>query len=115
MLAVIWLPLSQEGTLQVGDQLISIDGQKILGYSFEKARHLLQQARARGWVQLIVTSRGGAAAGGPAGVEGAAGGGNLRSSVPESVVLRQKKRSKGSEWWWSGMSDRPIRIQRMSD
>ena len=83
----------KEGTLQPGDQLISIDGQKILGYSAEKARHLLQQARARGWVQLIVTSRGGS---GGTGGEGT--GGNLKSNIPESVVLRQKKRSKESEW-----------------
>ena len=80
----------------MGDQLISIDGQRILGYSFEKARHLLQQARSRGWVQLIVTSRGGTAPG----VEGGGAGGgakNKGASVRESVVLRQKKKSKGSK------------------
>ena len=72
--------------------MISIDGQKILGYSAEKARHLLQQARARGWVQLIVTSRGG-----EGGAGGERAGGSLKSNIPESVVLRQKKKNKESE------------------
>ena len=37
-------PAQQDGQLQVGDQILSVDGQQILGYSYEKARHLLQQA-----------------------------------------------------------------------
>ena len=44
------------GQLQTGDQLISIDGQKVLGYTHDKARCLLQRARSHGTVNLIVAS-----------------------------------------------------------
>lgn len=31
-------PAEVEGTLQVGDQVLSVDGQKILGYAYDKVK-----------------------------------------------------------------------------
>ena len=120
-------PAEQDGELQVGDQVLSVDGQNILGYSYEKvgeskwmvhcfqilifhphsqhthshththththtfmqAKHLLQQARSRGSVSLIVASHSSQYEGGPK------GGGELQGRLPEGVKLRAKR--KGSE------------------
>jgi multiple PDZ domain protein len=49
-------PAEKEGQLQIGDSVISIDGHKVLGDKYEKATHLLQQARCNGSVSLIVTA-----------------------------------------------------------
>ncbi len=73
---------SQDGQLQKGDQILSVDGQQIVGYPYEKAKHLLQQAKARGSVTLIVASC-------SLKQDGGMKGGGDQGDV---VVLRKKKR-----------------------
>ena len=86
--------LPQSGELQVGDQLLSIDGQQILGYAYEKSRHLLQQARARGHVLIIVASHSSPGGGGGGGEREGKGGGEGGGGQPLEVQLRKKKGSK---------------------
>lgn len=82
-------PADRCGQLQTGDQLISIDGQKILGYSYDKARCLLQQARSHGTVNLIVASS--SPVGGPV------DSGEINSSKRHAEVQERVAQRRGGE------------------
>ena len=68
--------------MQVGDRIISVDGQRIIGYSYDKTRNLLQQAKARGSVSLMVVSQ----------QEGGQKSNEQKPRKTEGVILRQKNR-----------------------
>ena len=65
-----------------------------------QARNLIQQAKSRGQVTLMVATRGTLSQAEWSGEKAAAGGGgggdgrNMLKEIPDGVVLRQKKKSK---------------------